>query len=147
MRELPDSAYELLETGGAPTAFMVWRTGCSTSRLAIPYWQRLHELYPQVNVIAFCQDDAPVGEAYARGEGLLLPMAYGDHSMRLSRSLQVQTVPAFWVLDRAGDVVLEGIAWNRSVFEDANALLASLAGVPQKTLFRPDDDVPEFKPG
>lgn len=141
-RPMPDAVLSRLGLTTSSSVVVVWHTGCSTSRLAIPYWQRLQDRHPEAVVYSVSQDEPGVAAEYAAQHGLTMKRVDGDDATAIARALQVNLVPAYWLLQGC-EIVDEGAAWDVSALERFHQSLSP--GAP--TLITAADAVPSFKPG
>jgi len=56
-------------------------------------------------------------------------------------------VPSIFVIQPDGQITLSSIGWYRRDIEEVNHLMAEAAGKPPTPVFKPREDVPDFKPG
>src|SRR5688572_11456505 len=85
--ELDGSAMRTIQ-GGQPLVVLVWRTGCSTSRLAVPFFQRLQDRHPKALVLGVSQEDEGTMREYNRQNGLTFEHV-SDSGLRITRQLGV----------------------------------------------------------
>lgn len=146
----PDFSLEGFDTREAlamgPMVVFVWRIGCSTSRLAAPFFDRLAAAYPGATVVSVCQETRQEIDSYAAEHGLTFRQL-ADEDLRVTRLLDVTVVPSYWLVDRSGMVLISGNGWDRGLLERIGERLALLLGVAGASLVRDSDDVPAFKPG
>jgi thiol-disulfide isomerase/thioredoxin len=130
----------------APTFLIVWRTECPTCRLALPFVERLHERYPKAKFIGIVQNRAEEIEEYTAANGLTFNNL-ADDNLSFSRSMDIDYVPNFALIDTDNIVLSTGIAWDAEKFEDINKRLAQMTGALATPLLSSKDQVPAFKPG
>lgn len=130
----------------APLVMFLWRSGCSTCRLALPFFDRLAQRYPGATVVGVSQDDAPTASAYCEANGVTFKQV-SDGGLKISRALGLEVVPAYALTDSSGEVLEAGNAWDVAKVESIGRLLADRLGVAHEPLVTPADEVPAFKPG
>lgn len=130
----------------APTFLIVWRTECPTCRLALPFVERLHERYPKARFVGIAQNRLEEVEEYSSANGLTFTNL-ADDNLSFSRTMDIDYVPNFALIDTENIVLTTGIAWDAEKFEDINKTLAQLTGAMATPLLNPSDKVPPFKPG
>lgn len=139
--ELPKSVRDAVGEGDKPLVVVLWRIGCSTSRYALPYWDRLAKRHPEAKIVAICQDPLEATSEYCHVNGITMPMISDGPELRHSRSLEAPIVPAFWV--SGSGAPSHGHGWNRQVLEEIDAGL----GNSDTPLIAPGESVIDFKPG
>jgi peroxiredoxin len=146
----PDFAIDGFDTrlarGGAPLLVVVWKSGCSTSRMALPFFDRLQNYYPGAKVVGVSQDAPDVLADYLSENGIHFQQ-FSDTGLAISRSLGVEFVPSFWLLDDKAAIVEAGGAWERDRMEAIGEELAARTGAEARMLVQESDNVPAFKPG
>lgn len=124
----------------------VWRSGCPTCRLALPFFDRLAARFPGADVVGISQDDAESTRLYCEEHGIGMRQLV-DADLRVTRSLSLQSVPFFGLVQADGALVESGYAWDVARLEAIAKLLSSGAGEPYQPLVTDADHVPAFKPG
>jgi peroxiredoxin len=126
-----------------PAVLAVGHSECGTTRLALPFVDRIHRRRPPTaGVLAIFQDDEAGAAAFARELDLRLPLALDRKPYEAGEALAIETVPTLYLVGADGRVsrVVEG--FDRAAYEE----VAREAGLPQP-LFTDSDEVPTFRPG
>jgi hypothetical protein len=124
----------------APGLLAVGHADCETTRLALPFVERLHRRRPGA-VLAVLQEPEAGARALVDELGLELPVALDEDPYPVCSSLGVEVVPTL-ILVAAGGVVqhvVEGFRRDR-----LEALAAALGAGP---LFEAGDTAPAHRPG
>jgi hypothetical protein len=129
----------LWEEGGA--LVVIGHGGCPTTRLALPYVDRIHRRGSRLPVVAILQEDAASARALAEDLSLVLPLLLDPAPYVVGEQLGLETVPTLFQLDAEGRVVRVVEGFDRSDLES----VAAAAGVGP--LFEPSDPAPARKPG
>jgi thiol-disulfide isomerase/thioredoxin len=129
-----------------PLLIVIWRTGCSTCRLAMPFFDRLAAAYPDACILGVCQETRETLDAYTSANQIAFPQA-ADQDLAVTRIYQVQAVPTYFLTDVSGRIVASGVSWNREGLEEISATIAAMLNAPRQVLVRDEDGVPAFKPG
>src|SRR5439155_16329100 len=148
----PDSELPGLDRRSRPLS-EAWRRGaalvavghsdCETSRLTLPFVDRIHrQAAPAGTVVAVLQDEAVDAQALVDELGLDMPVRLEAVPYPLAARLGLATVPTLYLVDVRGRIerVSEGL--RRA---DVEAFAARL-GVPAP-LFEPGDYAPALRPG
>ena len=126
----------------AATLVMLGHGECGTTRLLLPYLERIHRgRAAGTEVVAVLQDSPEDARALARELGLSLPVLLDPAPWPLGTALSVQTVPLTLLLRAGGAVELAFPAFRRDEVEQA----ASRLGV--SPLFSARDVAPALRPG
>jgi hypothetical protein len=131
------------DLGLGPALVVLAHADCGTSRLALPFVDRLHRRRAHgTSVVAVLQEDAAGARALAVQLGLALPIVLDREPYDASRRLAVETVPTLYLVGAAGRVLSVHEGFRRDAFES----LAAALGVPGP-LFTAADDAPALRPG
>lgn len=121
----------------------VGHSDCGTTRLVVPYLQRMHERRgPGSSVVLILQDDAATARALLKELALDLPVRLEPDPYPLSRELDLATVPTLFLVSPAGLIECGSEGFQRAAIED----LAHRLGV-QGPFFLPADAAPALRPG
>jgi len=136
---LPD----LWQGYGAPALVMIGHSDCDTTRLLLPYVDRIHRKRdPRSLVVAVLQDGPEAAKALGEELGLGLPIFLEANPYALARSLDLTTVPTLISVGPEGNITGVSEAFRR---DDVEAFAAS-AGHPWP-FFEPGDNAPALRPG
>lgn len=142
------SLQEALQRGPVVAAF--FKITCPTCQLALPYFERLFQTYGggSVTFVGVSQNERDGAVAFAREYGLTFPIALDDTSRYpASNAYGLTNVPTVFFIAPGGRVEMAIVGWSKRDMEELNARLAQAAGSPRQPLFRPGEDVPDFKAG
>src|SRR5213593_1912610 len=144
--ELPDldgtSRPVLKAESGFRSLVVIGHSDCGTTRLVLPYLQRIHERRgPGSSVFLVLQDDAATARALLNELDLDLPVRLEPDPYPLSRELRLATVPTLFLVSPAGLIERGSEGFQRAAIED----LAQRLGVPGP-FFLPTDAAPALRP-
>ncbi len=134
------------ERKGKPILAIVWRTGCSTCRFAMPFYDRIYRAYPDAVIVGISQDSQTETAEYCAEKDIWMPQALDMH-LTVSRMYGTTVVPTYVLADAQGIIRLSGMAWSRELAEDISRMLAEWTGTACKQVVFESDSVPNFKPG
>ena len=135
------------KNGAVLAAF--FKVGCPTCQYALPFLDRLHKAYgSKVRVVAVSQDDAAATSAFAKQYGTTMPMLLDDtQRYPASNAYGLTNVPSIFLISPEGKIQQSTVGWVKPEMEQLNATLAQAAGLEPATLFKPGEEVKEFKAG
>jgi len=141
--DLDGTSRPVLGAAGSWNLVAVGHSDCGTSRLLLPYVQRLHERRgPGSSVVLILQDDAATARDFLKELALDLPVRLEPEPYALSRELALTTVPTLFLVSPAGLIERGSEGFQRAAIED----LAQRLGVPGP-FFVPADAAPALRPG
>jgi hypothetical protein len=141
LRDPTGASHRLSQAWSRGAALLVvGHADCGTTRLALPFLERLHARGG--NVAAILQDDADTARALASELGLSLPLRLEPDPYPLSAALGLESVPAHHLVNADGTVVRTSQGFSREELE----AFAGALGV-DGPLFGADEPGPRYRPG
>jgi len=137
-----------LEAG--PVVLVFFKVSCPVCQMAFPFFERLHKAYrgKNVRVIGVSQDSAQETAAFAKEFGITFPLALDDtKTYPASNAYGLTNVPTVLLVNPGGEIDVSSVSWSRDELEDVSRRLADASAAYAVTIVRPEDNVPEFKPG
>lgn len=126
-----------------PALIFVGHRDCATSRLALPFVDRLHQRKPpETSVIAVFQDDPAAARALVKDLGLTLPVLLEADPYPLASELELRAAPTLMLVGTDGRILKSGEGFLRTDLEAFSAAM----GI-EGPLFSPDDTAPPRRPG
>jgi|SRR3954470_1281205 cytochrome c biogenesis protein CcmG/thiol:disulfide interchange protein DsbE len=133
----------------APVLAAFFKVECPTCQYALPFLQRLHRAYgDKVRVVAISQNPKADTEAFMKQYGVTMPVALDDTKRYpASNAYKLTNVPSVFLITPEGKVEHTMIGWVKPEFEQINAAIAKAAGAVPAAIFKPGEEVKEFKAG
>jgi hypothetical protein len=126
-----------------PALVFIGHRDCATSRLTLPFVDRLHHRRPdRSSVIAVLQDEPPAARALMSDLGLTMPVLLEAHPYALSAELGLRAAPTLMLVGADGRIVKAAEGFSRADLEAFAEALGITGG-----LFTPDDTAPPRRPG
>jgi hypothetical protein len=126
-----------------PALFLVGHRDCGTTRLTLPFVDRIHARRPpHASVIAILQDDAAAARALMADLGLSLPVRLEADPYPLSAELKLRAAPTLMLVSRDGNITRAAEGFSRDELEAFSQAL----GIAEP-LFSPDDTAPPRRAG
>jgi peroxiredoxin len=133
-----------------PVVLAFFKVSCPTCQYAFPFFERLFKGYKNkgVTFMGVSQNDARDTAAFAKEFGVTFPLLLDDtSSYPVSNAYGLTNVPTLFWIAPDGEVEVSSIGWVKSDFETINRKLAETGKVAPAALFRPDEEVRDFKAG
>jgi hypothetical protein len=147
----PNLALPGLDGGGGPLA-SAWRDAvalvlighgdCSTTRLALPFLERIHRRRTQGTALLVLQDEAAAARELQAELALSVPIRLEPSPYPLADALRIEAVPTLLLVGRDGRIERVSEGFDRPALE----AFAERLGV-DGPLFEPADRAPAFRPG
>jgi hypothetical protein len=125
-----------------PTLILHGHRTCGTTRLTLPFVDRLYRRRTWGAVVAVLQDTPEEAGGLARELGLALPVLLEPDPYLLAAELGLDAVPTLTLVDSGGEVRLSTQGFKRTDLE----AFAKMLGV-EGSLFTPGDKAPAQRPG
>ena len=125
-----------------------FKISCPVCQYSFPFFDRLARMLEPsgVAVIGISQDDAQNTAMFTRSLGLSLPIALDANGYAVSRAYRLTNVPSVFEISPDGQIVASIVSWSKS---EVVAIYTRhmKAEVKAEPLFRPNEQVAEFRPG
>jgi peroxiredoxin len=143
----PYSLRGLLDQGPVVLAF--FKISCPVCQFTFPFLQRIFERYAgdDVFVIGVSQDDPRSTKEFNQEFGVTFPTLIDDQGYPVSNACGLTTVPTIFLIDTGGRIKISGAGFSKNDLEAIAKELAQHRKLSATPLFRPDEVVPDFKPG
>jgi peroxiredoxin len=141
------SLASLLERGPAVVVFL--KISCPTCQYALPFYERLFQTYRKgkVSLIAVSQNNAQDTAAFAREFGITFPTLIDDIPYPVSSAYGLTNVPTIFWIEPDAEIAVTSVGWSKADFETINRRMAEHSAMTAPLLFRPNEDVPDFRAG
>lgn len=144
----PFSLSDALSRGPVVLAF--FKVSCPTCQYAFPFYERLFHAYKNkhVNLIGVSQNDAADTTAFAEEFGVTFPILLDDtRSYPVSNAYGLTNVPTLFWIGTDGKVEITSMGWSKPDFEKINRRMAEAAAIATAPMFRPEDDLRDYRAG
>ena len=141
------SLASLLARGPVVVAF--FKISCPICQFTFPFLQRISERFAgkTASVIGISQDDAQSTKEFNQEYGVKFPTLVDGSGYPVSNAYGLTTVPTVFLIAPDGTVKVNCMGVDNSVLAQIAAELAQHERISASPLFRPDEVVPDYKPG
>jgi len=140
---------EVLKRGPAVLAF--FKISCPVCQYAFPYYERMSQVHtPEpVSFIGISQDGLAETDVFLKKYGVTFPTAVDDSKRYVvSNAYKLTNVPTVYLVDRDGEIQVSSVGWSRKDVEEINLKLSMMdPGQQQHPIFKPGEEIAEYKPG
>lgn len=143
------SLASLLEKGPVVAAF--FKISCPVCQFTFPFLERVYQRYGKsgATFLGISQDDAKATKKFAAEYGVTFPLAM-DESGRgylASNAYGLTSVPTVFLIEPDKKIEVVCVGFDRKGLEAISASLAERGKLAPAALFRPDEHIPDHKPG
>jgi peroxiredoxin len=137
----------LIERGPVVAAF--FKISCPVCQFTFPFLERLYQRYggDGVTFLGVSQDDARSTKEFAAEYGVTFPMVLDEKGYPVSNAYGLTSVPTIFLIEPDGNVRVSSTGFDKKDLETIAGELAERGRIAPAPLFRPDEKVPENKPG
>jgi peroxiredoxin len=144
----PFSLTESLARGPVVLAF--FKVSCPTCQYAFPFLERLHKAYGDKNISLFgvSQNNARETAAFNKEFGVTFPTLLDDpDSYPASNAYGLTNVPTVFLIAQDGEIEISSVGWVKADFEQLGRKMAETAKAAPIPIFKPGEDVRDFRAG
>jgi peroxiredoxin len=138
------------ELSRGPVVLVFFKVSCPTCQYALPFYERIHRAYAQnaVTLIGVSQNDAKDTAAFNKEFGITFPVLLDDTlSYPVSNAYGLTNVPTIFWIAQDGEIEVSSVGWIKSDFEEINRRIAEAGKIAPATMFKPGEDVRDFRAG
>lgn len=142
------SLSEARQRGPVIAAF--FKVGCPVCQFAFPYLERLHKAYGdgKVGFLGVSQDNPDASRDFAREYKITFPIALEDTARySVSNAYGLTNVPTIFLISPEGKVEITSVGWDKKDVEELNRRAAKAVGAAPVPVFKPGEQIPDFKAG
>ena len=141
------SLREALKRGPVVAAF--FKVSCPVCQFTFPFLERLFKTYEsdRTTFWAISQDDARDTRDFCTEYGVTFPALIDDDGYPASNEYGITNVPTFYLIAPDGSVQIDSVGFGKQALEKISGELARYLGRPVVPVFKPDEIIPDSKPG
>lgn len=142
------SLKEALARGPVLAAF--FKISCPVCQFAFPFVERIYKTYGNSNVtiVGISQNDKKDTAAFIKEYGITFPILLDDTATyRVSNGYGLTNVPTLFWIAPEGEIEISSVGWVRKEIDEIGKKAASTTGEKPVPMFKPGEDVPEFRAG
>ena len=133
-----------------PVILAFFKVSCPTCQYAFPFLERLHKAYgaKDVAIVGVSQNGAKETAAFNKEFGITFPVVLDDtDSYPVSNAYGLTNVPTIFWIAQDGEIEVSSVGWVKADFEQINRKMAEIGKIPPAVVFKPGEDVRDFRAG
>ncbi len=133
-----------------PVVLAFFKVSCPVCQYAFPFLERLERAYGHqgVRIIGVSQNDPRQTNAFNKEFGVTFPVLLDDaETYPVSNAYGLTNVPSVFWIAQDGKIEISSVGWVKADFEAVNRKMAEARSTPAASLFKPGDDVRDFRAG
>jgi peroxiredoxin len=138
------------ELARGPVVLVFFKVSCPTCQYALPFFERLHKIYGAkgVRLFGISQNSAKDTAAFNKEFGITFPVLLDDtRSYPVSNAYGLTNVPTIFWIAQDGEIEVSSVAWVKADFEEINRRMAGAEKTSPAVIFKPGEDVRDFRAG
>lgn len=132
-----------------PVLLAFFKTTCPTTQFTFPFLERIYRAMNsnrKAQLWGISQDDARDTRGFAREYECNFPLLLDESGYPVSNQYGLTNVPTLFLVKPDGEIQLASAGFSRADLEAVAEALSPSADQPI-TVFRPDEIIPDHKPG
>ena len=142
------SLKEALARGPVIAAF--FRISCPVCQFAFPFLERIYKTYGKRNVtiVGISQNEKKDTASFLKEYGITFPVLLDDtRTYPVSNAYGLTNVPSIFWIGQDREIEVSSVGWMRKEIDEINQKAAESTGSGSRPVFRPGEDVPDFRAG
>ena len=138
------------ELGSGPVVLAFFKVSCPTCQYAFPFLERLHKAYGQkgVKLLGVSQNNAKDTAAFAKEFGVRFPILLDEiDEYPVSNAYGLTNVPTIFWIAADGEIEVSSVGWVKGDFAEINRRMAEAGKLAPAAVFKPGEDVRDFRAG
>jgi peroxiredoxin len=133
-----------------PVILAFFKVGCPTCQYTFPFLERLYKTYGSqgVTLVGVSQNNAKDTAAFNKQFGITFPVLLDDtEAYPVSNAYGLTNVPTIFWIAQDGEIEVSSVGWVKADFEQLNRKMAEIGKIPAASMFKPGEDVRDFRAG
>src|ERR1700687_31182 len=138
------------ELARGPVVVVFFKVSCPTCQYALPFFERLHKAYRSkgISLVGVSQNDAKDTAAFLKEFGITFPVVLDDtHSYTASNAYGLTNVPTLFWIAQGGEIEVSSVGWLKAAFAEINRRRAEASKIAPAAMFKPGEDVRDYRAG
>jgi peroxiredoxin len=138
------------ELAKGPVVLAFFKVSCPTCQYAFPFLERLERAYGRTGVRLFgiSQNDPKQTAAFTKEFGITFPMLLDDtENYPVSNAYGLTNVPTIYWIATDSEIEVSSVGWVKADFEQLGRKMAESMNTELVALFKPAEDVRDFRAG
>ena len=134
----------------SPVLAIFFKVSCPVCQYAFPYFERVFQAHgnQKIAIVGVSQDDQRNTASFLKEFGVTFPTLLDEpKTYPASNAYGITNVPTWFLIGQDGEIEMSSVGWVKKDVEELNCRLAELYKTPTPQLFKPGEDVREFRSG
>jgi peroxiredoxin len=138
------------ELARGPVMLAFFKASCPTCQYAFPFLERLEKAYghKSVQIVGVSQNDPKQTAAFTKEFGVTFPVLLDDtERYPVSNAYGLTNVPTVFWIGQDTEIEVSSVGWVRADFEEIGRKMAEAGKTAPAVVFKPGEDVRDFRAG
>ena len=138
------------ELARGPVVLAFFKVSCPVCQYAFPFLERLERAYghQRVRMIGVSQNSPKETAAFTKEFGVTFPVLLDDtETYPVSNAYGLTNVPTVFWIAKDGEIEISSVGWVKADFAEVNRKMAEAREISPASVFRPGEDVRDFRAG
>ena len=136
--------------GRGPVLAVFFKISCPVCQYALPYYERIYRAYgdQSVTLIGVSQNQKTEAAEFMKRYGITFPVLLDDtKTFPDSNAYGLTNVPTTFWISEDDEIEISSVGWVKADFETLNRKMAEAGKTPPAVMFKPGEDVRDFRAG
>lgn len=136
-----------LKQGPVLAAF--FKVSCPTCQYTFPFLERIYQSHGgKITIVGISQNNLRDTAAFLKEYGVTFPALLDDpNGYAVSNAYGLTNVPSLFLIGQNGQIEITSVGWVKPEVEEINRKLAAAHNVALTPVFKPGEDVRDFRAG
>jgi len=133
-----------------PVVLTFFKVSCPTCQYTFPFLERLYKAYAHkgVTLVGVSQNDPKETAGFMKEFGVTFPVLLDEiGKYPVSNAYGLTNVPTIFWIEQDGEIEVSSVGWVKADFEDMNRRMAETGQIAPAAMFKPGEDVRDFRAG
>ena len=138
------------ELARGPVVLAFFKVSCPTCQYTFPFLERLYRAYGHKNVtlVGVSQNNPRDTAAFNKEFGVTFPVLLDDtETYPVSNAYGLTNVPTIFWIAEDGEIEVSSVGWLKADFEQIGRKMAEAGKTAPAVVFKPGEDVKDFRAG
>jgi len=138
------------ELARGPVVLAFFKVSCPVCQYAFPFLERLERAYGHqgVRIIGVSQNDPKQTVAFNKEFGVTFPVLLDPtETYPVSNAYGLTNVPTVFWIAQDGEIEISSVGWVKADFDAINRQMAEAQKISPASMFKPGEDVRDFRAG
>ncbi|MGP0095585.1 MAG: peroxiredoxin family protein [Terriglobales bacterium] len=137
-----------LQQGPVLVAF--FKVSCPVCQYTFPFLERIHQACGggKITIVGVSQDNERDTAAFLKEYGVTFPILLDDpNGYLVSNAYGLTNVPSLFLIGQDGQIEISSVGWVKQEIDDIHRRLATAQQSPLIPIFKPGEDIRDFRAG